>query len=474
MIHVQPLPDELDRGYLGRAMRWNGFQKEKEFVDYMASCFDAEGASRRDVPLLMLLSRVAGLPVPTFVKRHTTLPFRRGITSYQPDLEHGAEQRLSMLGLSGMRIARPGAYFCAHCVLADLASTGVTYWRRSWQLPGHFVCRQHREPLRYVTHEKAFLSSPTAFLLESLQVPDEWMTFLQTTPAIQRFIDIADYLVTRPHALDVRDVSCVLKAQADEHGLQTYAGPVKLPLLSDLVASQFDPAWLQEVFHELIGKPSGDWVDPIDGVLCKKTSASSVIAYVLAAAVLYPDAKSAIAALSGAKAVSARLNRGRRSKVVLNESRLREAYIEERGSHAGVAQQFPSVAMPIVTARLNELGLPNLRQNINRNQKLVDGMTAFLEGGCSLTEAAENVAVPVSVLETLLRRSSIGLQQALQAMPVMPADADDDWANRQADGIQLEKNSRQKSSVGKRSSYRAIRRGSLLLNASTASWTGAR
>lgn len=474
MIHLQPLPDELDRGYLGRSMRWNGFQKEKEFVDYMASCFDAEGASRRDAPLIMLLSRLAGEPIPTFVKQHTTLPFRRGITSYQPGLEHGSEQSQTMLWSSGMRIARPGAYFCVHCVLSDLANTGVTYWRRIWQLPGHFVCQQHQEPLRYVTHEKAFQESPAAFLLESLQVPDVWMAFLQTTPAIQRFIEIADYLMTRPNALDVRDVSCVLKAQADKHGLQTYAGPVKQSLLSDLVVSQFDPAWLQEVFHELIGKPPGDWFDPIDGVLCKKTSASSVIAYVLAAAALYPDAKSAIAALSDAKAVSARLNRGKSSKIVLNVGRLREVYIEERGNHSGVAQQFPSVAMSIVTARLNELGLPNLRQNVHRNQKLVDGMMAFLEGGRSLAEAAENAAVPVSVLEILLRRSSIGLLQALQAMPVMPAGADDEWANHLADGIQLEKNSRQKSSVGKRSSYRAIRRGSLLLNASTASCTGAR
>ncbi|MFC3626901.1 TniQ family protein [Vogesella amnigena] len=474
MIYVQPLPDELDRGYLGRSMRWNGFQKEKEFVDYMASCFGVKGVSRRDAPLVMLLSRLAELPIPTFVKQHTTLPFRRGITSYLPGLEHGSEQGRSMLWSSGMRIARPGAYFCVHCVLSDLTSTGVTYWRRIWQLPGHFVCQQHREPLRYVTHEKAFQVSPAAFLFESLQVPNEWMMFLQVNPAIQRFIEIADYLMTRPHALDVRDVSCVLKAQADKHGLQTYAGPVKLPLLSDLVTSQFDPAWVQEVFHELTGKHRGDWFDPIDGVLCKKTSASSVIAYMLATAVLYPDTKSAIEALSSAKAVSVWLNRGKSSKIVLNVNRLRELYIEERGSHAGVAQQFPSTAAQIVTLRLNELGLPNLSQQMSRNQKLFDGMVAFLEGGSSLTEAAEKSGVTVSALEILLRRSSVGLLQALQAMPVMPAGGNDDWANCQADGIQLEKNSRQKSSVGKRSSYRAIRRGSLLLNASTASLTGAR
>lgn len=468
MIHVLPQPDELDRGYLGRAMRWNGFQKEKEFIDYLASYFDAKDASRYEMPLVVLLSRLAGSSVSNFVKQHTTMPFRRGITSYQPDLEHGSEQSRSMLSMSAMRIARPGAYFCMHCVRADLAKTGVTYWRRSWQLPGHFICRQHQEPLHYVAHERAFLASPADCLLESQQVPAAWMAFLQTTPAIQRFIDIADYLMKRPNALDVRDVSCVLKAQADTHGLQTYAGPVKQSLLSDLVASQFDQAWLQEVFHELLGKQEGDWFDPIDGVLCKKTSASSVIAYVLAAAALYPDTNSAINALSDAKTASALLNRGK-SKIVLNANRLREAYIEERGNHAGVAQHFPSVAMPIVTVRLNELGLPNLYQNISRNQKLFNGLMAFLVGGCSLSEAAENAAVSVSVLETLLRRSSVGLLQALQAMPVMPAEADDNLPNQQADGTQLEKNSRQKSSTGKRSSYRAIRRGSLLLNASTAS-----
>ena len=474
MIHVQPQPDELDRGYLGRAMRWNGFQQEKAFIDYMASCFDAKGASRRDVPLLLLLSRVAGMAVPTFVKQHTTLPFRRGITSYQPELEHGCEESRTMLWSSGMRIARPGAYFCTHCVLADLANTGVTYWRRSWQLPGQFACQQHREPLRYVPHERAFLASPAAFLLESRQVPEEWMAFLQTSPAIQRFIEISDYLMKRQDALGVRDVSWALKAQADEWGLQTYAGPGKLPLLSDLVARQFDSAWLQEVFHDLIGKKTGEWFDPIDGVLFRKTSASSVIAYVLAAAALYPDAPSAISALSQAKGLSSHMNRRQGGKIFLNESKLREAYIEHRGSHADVAKQFPWVAVHIVTSRLNELGLPNLSQQMSRNQRLNEGMTAFLEGGYSLAEAAEKAGVTVSALEVLLRRSSVGLLQALQAMPVMPAGVVEDGASSQTEGIQLEKNWRQKSSVGKRSSYRAIRRGSLLLNASTASWTGAR
>lgn len=474
MIKVMPQPDELDRGYLGRAMQWNGFRKEKEFIDYIAACFDAEGLSRHDFPLIMLLSQLAGMSVSDFVKRHTTLPFRRGITSYLPDLEHGSEESRSMLWSSGMRIARPGAYFCAHCVRLDLEKTGVTYWRRTWQLPGHFACQRHQEPLHYVAHERAFLGSPADYLLESRQVPTDWMGFLQTAPAIQRFIEIADYLMRRPKALDVRDISCVLKERADKHGLQTYAGPGKYPLLSDLVVKQFDSAWLQEVFHELIGKEPGVWFDPIDGVLCKKTSASSVIAYVLAVAVLYPDANSAISSMSGAKAASARLNQGRRSKIVLNESRLREAYIAERGSHAGVARHYPAVATNIVTSRLNELGLPNIRQSINRNQRLFDGMMGFLEGSCSLTEAADTAEVPVSVLETMLRRSSIGLLQVLQAMPAIPAVAIGNWENSQMPERQSERNWRQKSSVGKRSSYRAIRNGSLLLNASTASCTGAR
>uniref|UniRef100_UPI001E2F2803 hypothetical protein n=1 Tax=Chromobacterium sp. ASV23 TaxID=2795110 RepID=UPI001E2F2803 len=367
-----------------------------------------------------------------------------------------------------------GAYYCIHCVLADLANTGVTYWRRTWQLPGHYICRQHLEPLRYITHEKAFQSSPTAFLLDSLQVPDEWMTFLLSASAIRRFIEIADYLMNRSNALDVRDVSYVLKLQAEKCHLQTYAGPVKFDLLSDLIISQFESVWLKEVFHELTDKQHGEWFDPIDGVLCKKTSASSVIAYVLATAALYPDAQSAIVALSGAKAASARLNRGKSGKIILNENRLRETYIEYRGSHADVAKSFPSITAQIVTLRLNELGLPNLGQNVNRNQRLFEGLMAFLVGDYSLNEAAENAEVPVSALETLLRRSSVELLQVLQAMPVAPGTEVGDWTNRSADRTQLDKKSLQKSSVGKRSSYRAIRKGSLLLNASTASCTGDR
>ncbi|WP_428147831.1 hypothetical protein [Delftia acidovorans] len=89
LVQPAPLPEEMDRGYLGRIMRINGYRSPKDMVEAMAGHFGKEGKTRREVTTHELLSRMAGMTTEHFAQRHTTMPLRRGITSYLPTLVHG-------------------------------------------------------------------------------------------------------------------------------------------------------------------------------------------------------------------------------------------------------------------------------------------------------------------------------------------------------------------------------------------------
>lgn len=162
LTRPKPLPEELDRGYLGRAMRINGYRTETELFEAIATNFGMPGRTRRELPTTQMAAMTAGLSTEQFVLHHTTLPIRRSITSYHPEVPHGSLDRSSILFASGMGTARRGWYFCQDCVKEDIGFHGVSYWRRDLQVPGQLWCLKHGTPLRYVLDAEAVLKTPMA------------------------------------------------------------------------------------------------------------------------------------------------------------------------------------------------------------------------------------------------------------------------------------------------------------------------
>lgn len=112
LVQPAPLPEEMDRGYLGRILRINRYRSPKEMVEAIATHFGEDGRSRRELTTHELLSRMAGMTTEHFAQRHTTLPLRRGITSYFPELVHGSAGRRSLLCISGTLRKYPAAFLC--------------------------------------------------------------------------------------------------------------------------------------------------------------------------------------------------------------------------------------------------------------------------------------------------------------------------------------------------------------------------
>lgn len=153
ILRPQPLPDELDRSYLGAVMRLNGVTKEDAAMDLVAQWDSTVARAPGQRACLEALSKVAGVELTQFVREHSTLSMRRAVTSYQPLLPHGCPSNIKLVQNSGMRKSRPGAYFCPSCVEADLATKTRSYWRRTHQTPGLFWCPTHGSALGFVADE---------------------------------------------------------------------------------------------------------------------------------------------------------------------------------------------------------------------------------------------------------------------------------------------------------------------------------
>lgn len=367
--------------------------------------------SRRELSSLELLSLVAGMALPSFVTQHTTLPLRRGVTSYQPDLTHGCKSNRNMLWTSGMRMARTGAYFCAECAQEDLDFHGQSYWRREHQIPGLLWCPKHSTPLRYVDDESAFLSSP-AMRLGNCQVVDaDWAKEVRGNETIQRYLQICASLMESKSPVDVKSVRCVLQGRASSLGFQTWGGAIKAPLLSDEVINRCGHTWLATVLPALADKPPGMLLNQLDGVLYLSTAASSVNAYALACAVLFDSPDEAINELSNP--ASDMQPRRRRRKIDISQKELINAYVQARGSHAQVASHL-ELTLPTVATRLKKIGLPNLAKSSGKNMHRA--ATAFFLERRSLAESATLSGISMEVMEELVRAAGAVLLAALQEM----------------------------------------------------------
>lgn len=405
-----PFPEELDRGYLGRVMRLNGVDSETKMVKLIASWAGVAGKSRREVSCLELLSKVAGTELPRFVWRQTTLPFRRAITSYQPDLAHGSDTSRSMLWTSGMRLARTAAFFCPVCVHEDQDFHGQSYWRRGHQLPGVLSCPKHDVPLKYIDDGTAFLSPPSQYLSIAQGVDSIWAAEVRKNEVIQRFLEICAGLMDRSSPLEVKSVSAILKAQAMTLGYQTHGGAIKAPLLSDAVVRAYGRKWLGTVFPVLADKQDGVLLSQMDGVLYLNKSASSVVAYVLAGTLLFESADSALNALQS----QVNIARNRRGSLNIDPDQLFRTYVEGRGNYSVVATLL-AVSRPAITTRLQAAGLPNLHETSKQNS-LAAAYAFYIEKE-SLSKSAAKGKIFVEDMEELIRNADGGgLSDALRAM----------------------------------------------------------
>jgi len=404
LIRPMPLPDELELGYQGFVMRVNGLESLKALDELARQWAHCPGSSCREVSRLKLLSRIAGLSTQDFVMRHTTLPLRRGITSYLPDLPHGSEEGRDMLWSTAMRLARTGAYFCEHCAREDVHFHGRSYWRRVHQIPGLLWCQKHLTPLSFTDDRAAILRAPSSLIGQCQVVDAEWCKKVMANETITRYLAVCDGLMDHPLPFSVAQTSEVLRQAWMTHlGPQLSKTKEPSPLFSDLLIERCGRDWLALVLPDLAKKPERVRLLKIDSIFYTKTAASSAIAYALACAALFQSAADGLNALGTPNPLADRPRR--RKGIDLDSETLSAAYIEARGSHAKVAREIGLVQSTVVK-RLSAAGLPNLVEA--RGKSTVKAISAFLNERRSLQSSAEAGGISPAELEYALRIMAAG------------------------------------------------------------------
>ena len=418
LVQPAPFPEEMDRGYLGRIMRINGYRTPKDAVEAIATHFGEEGRSRREVTTHELLSRMAGMTTEQFAQRHTTMPLRRGITSYFPDLIHGSEERKSLLCISGTLRKYPAAFFCKDCVKADIHFHGASYWRRDLQTPGQMWCPKHMTPLHFLSSADPFVESPVEFIDEQNQIPQDWMQPATGNTHVQRFLELAAALYDRSAPLSVALIAPWLRDIGSAQGFKSNAASKQGVLISDQVKKLFPERWLSAVFHEAVAKDPGVYLHQIDGALYLRTAASSTIAYLLVLSVLFESADHAINAMveacNGNEAPSSRPRPEQRRIPSVDE--LLARYTEAKGVHAEVARQLD---LPYHTVRktLCELGLPSLPEfDVDSKFGVVAALRAFYIDKRSYSASFDISGTTAECFDTLLRQCGPKLTTALDLM----------------------------------------------------------
>lgn len=396
---LQPMPEEMERSYLGRMMRYNGLASVKSLLETATWQLARRDLEVIGVPTSDVAAAMSGTSSEYFVCSHTLTPLRRAVTSNAPEIAHGSSLRKSLYSRGSGPSMRDSAHFCAKCVCEDLEFHGLTYWRRDWQIPGQHWCSVHGAELHTVRRQEAFLFSPAQFLESSTLGERAWVSDARESYIVQRFIQIAAACLQFNRPIDHKHARLVLRERAVQCGF--YLGKAKghPQVLSSEILSLVPQQWLAEVAPSLVREHRGRRTPSIEGML--NGLAQPSLYYLLVAAVVFDSPDEALNALQSASVSLTDDGRalGTERKTVARANGIEE-YVKSGGRYGEIARATSQSRHNLAyTYRRN--GFPNL--DTPNGRKLHAGLTCFLVEGLSLIDSAHRSGARLEELESCLR-----------------------------------------------------------------------
>lgn len=321
LVCPAPLPDELDRGYLGRVMRLNGVALEHRMHALLYRYFGLdETLPRYHRAPVEALSMMAAMTTEQFIHHHSTMPLRRAVTEYHSDLAHGSTERRTLLYNSAMRLIGDYAYFCPECATADIEFHGTAYWRRSLQVPGRLWCEKHQTALLRAP-SRALFDSPTNWKKEAARVPDRLIEACESNEAVIRYFGIAEELMgatepTSRWSLRFVFLDRALILKEEEKLPEKISRPISL---SRILAMQFPDCWLSAIDKDISDKNAEGIITKVERIQGSNLP-NTVWPYLLLASSLYGDESLALS--DWTKAKSLEVKRGLSSKIWTRQNTL--------------------------------------------------------------------------------------------------------------------------------------------------------
>ena len=408
VVRLSPFPEELDRGYHGRLMRFNGYSDEGDFIRYAAkSCKLPMSLPREAVPIVVL-STLAGKTTEEFVRFHTLLPFRRAITNIRPEVAFGSLSSPSMLRTGTTRARQKHIFFCSECALEDVEFHGVSYWRRDHQITGQVWCPKHRVALSFVTKQSDVLKSPYSFRTQAVRVDKNLVDEAMRNDAVNRFLDIASGLAHRKKSLPGVAAAIEIRREAEMRGLFTYGKKDLRGVMSEFIRSSYPANWLARIMPELVDKAPETTLAPIDSVLNLIKRRWPSTSYLLIAAAIYKLSDEATTKLMNCE------YKFSDKPLPIPIDKLIEEYAQAYGRYPSIAQSLKMSHAD--TARiLGKARLPNLSQRRPTKNLFAAAYSLCFEG-LTLADCSKQINASAKELSTWDIRPNSPLMRALRLM----------------------------------------------------------
>lgn len=298
LIKVEPLPDEPALAHLHRWLQVGSYRTKADLdsaLQLEISAIPGVGAAGT---FLCRIARASDLSPSQYAQRHSMLGALFPAVGPADECAYGDEVEGKAIAASHWRMPRKGAFVCRTCILDDLHSNSISWFRRAHQPIGFDWCPVHGEPLVCAIDEDAFALLPHVLRGEA-QLSDPVVDArLPEDGFIRRYVDISLGLLARTHPAPIATLHQVLRRRASDLGVDG-TGWRKHRLLSDLVVDLADEGWLLRHVPHFHHKSAGRQFLRIDKILSQDDSPAEGASYALALAALYDSSADALAALDG-------------------------------------------------------------------------------------------------------------------------------------------------------------------------------
>lgn len=394
LVVPAPLPDELDRGYLGRIVRLNGV-RAGTIKRAQLAIRPLLGSRAAKSSALNLLATISGSSAPGFVAAHTLERWRRVVT--RPERIGASEQARLMTPM------RPTAACCPACVEEDLDFHGTSYWRRTHQLLGATRCEKHERPLVCVNDVESFLKAPSREIGHGVEMIERDKESIE-----YRFQSLFTELGNSGTSIDATVVLRRLvrraKARCDRLG-----GTDNEKSLIHQLQLQCDNEWLNEV-APAFNRREGEQQYAVMKRFLSSYKLPAPSYYVLLATLLCDDDQESLRFFNATRPTSGTSAGTRALGVSLDE--LENEFVRQGGKVDAVAREL-GISVSGARTQLASMGL------IEMDDALMKAARHLLIGGLSLSDSVASANISEQEMLTFLRAACEPLARILGRMQVI-------------------------------------------------------
>lgn len=336
------MPDEYWIGYLGRLLIVNGINHKDcvgNIIKFLKNLIKENYSEFLNHSTFTKIAIISETKNETLLQRHSLIPFLRVSNSkiYKLSSKKGVYRILSG------RFIKKGTYFCKSCVNEDINYRGISYWRRSHQLPGIDWCLKHDCNLCVVIKKNAMLTSPEIYLWDESYsecfIPEE----VRQDPIVQKFSDTVQHVADNNILFNSSNIAQILSKKAAELNLNHKNNKDNGKFISDFLVEKIPASWINQHFPNLSQSTRGQFLYEFDDVLRAKNDVR-VVNLLLIISALLQSSNNVLGELSQYSHTK-RLTRSIFlkeiiSKKIITEEIISKAYIKYFGQTKNIAKEI--------------------------------------------------------------------------------------------------------------------------------------